>query len=295
MKCNRSMACRLFGSLLIPVVICSARLQAEVVDFEDLSLSAESYWNGSDNSGQFTSGSISFTNAFTDWGGGYTSWEGWAYSNRTDADTVGLAGQFSAYTSGGAADGSANYALATAGYDPVTASAIPPILSVPEGTYVASMMVANNAYAYWGMQGQDGGANFITRPFEPGDWFVLTIAGVDEAANAIVGMDPVEVYLGDWRGGIESYIDDWTEIDLSSLRGASELLFSWDSSVRNEYGSVLPAYVAVDNITLMPVPEPSTVMMVVGCALVGFCWRLRRRVTKKVENIKGLVETAPSQ
>ena len=67
MKCNRSMACRLFGSLLIPVVICSARLQAEVVDFEDLSLSAESYWNGSDNSGQFTSGSISFTNAFTDW------------------------------------------------------------------------------------------------------------------------------------------------------------------------------------------------------------------------------------
>jgi len=278
MKCNRSLACRLFGSLLIPVAICSARLQAEVVDFEDLSLSADSHWNGSDDSGQFTSGSLSLTNAFTDWGGGYISWEGWAYSNRTDTGTEGLAGQFTAYTPGGGAGGSANYALAAAGYDPATNSAVPPVLSVPEGTYVASMMVANNAYAYWGMQGQDGGANFITRPFQPGDWSVMTIAGVDEADNPIAGMDPVEVYLGDGRGGTEAYIEDWTEIDLSSLRGASQLSFSWDSSVRNEYGSVLPAYVAVDDITVLPVPEPSTVVMVLGCALVGLCWRLRRRV-----------------
>lgn len=271
MKCNRTKPCRLFGLLLIPAVICSARIQAAVIDFEELSLGGESCWNGSDGSGQFTSGSMSFANVFTDWGGGYTSWEGWAYSNRTDVGTVGLAGQFSAYAPNGGAGGSANYALATAGF------AAPTTMAVPEGTYVASMMVANNAYAYWGMQGNDGGAHFITRPFEPGDWFVLTIAGIDQTGNAIGGMDPVEVPLGDWRGQTEQRIEDWTEVDLSSLQGAGELSFRWDSSVRNEFGSVLPAYVAVDNITLMHVPEPSTAAMVAGCALVGFWWRLRRR------------------
>ena len=56
-----------------------------VADFDDLTLTADTHWNGSDETGGFISGSASFNNSFTDWGGGAISWGGFAYSNTTSS------------------------------------------------------------------------------------------------------------------------------------------------------------------------------------------------------------------
>ena len=82
-----------------------------VIDFEELSLPAESFYNGSDGAGVFTSGGAFFNNTYTDFGGGFYAWTGWSYSNMTDVTTPGFDNQYSAITGGGA-EGSSNYAVA---------------------------------------------------------------------------------------------------------------------------------------------------------------------------------------
>ena len=83
---------------------------AVVVNFEDLALAPESYCNGSDGAGGFTSGEAFFNNSFTDFGGGFFAWSGWSYSNVTDNSTPGFDNQYSAIAGSGA-NGSSNYAV----------------------------------------------------------------------------------------------------------------------------------------------------------------------------------------
>src|SRR5690554_4768429 len=83
------------------------------VDFEDLSLPAavDTFYNGSDEAGGFTSGGVTFGNAYnTEWG----SWSGFSYSNITDNTTAGFANQYSAIPGVGV-NSSENYAVYTNG------------------------------------------------------------------------------------------------------------------------------------------------------------------------------------
>ncbi|MGD8501571.1 MAG: hypothetical protein PVJ86_13040, partial [Phycisphaerales bacterium] len=65
---------------LIAVLAMASAANATVATFEDLDLPPESYWNGSDGSGGFTSGSAHFNNHYDPaWG----SWDGFSYSNIT--------------------------------------------------------------------------------------------------------------------------------------------------------------------------------------------------------------------
>jgi hypothetical protein len=52
-----------------------------IADFEDLVLEPDSFWNGDDSSGGFTSGSAYFENYYDTV---YGMWGGFAYSNMTD-------------------------------------------------------------------------------------------------------------------------------------------------------------------------------------------------------------------
>ncbi len=98
----RRMRWALALAVLLPLA--TNAVGANIVDFEDLDLSvppAQAYtgvgggafWNGSDESGGFTSGDASFLNSYNT---EYGSWEGWAYSNTTDTTTVGYTNQYSA-------------------------------------------------------------------------------------------------------------------------------------------------------------------------------------------------------
>lgn len=237
---------KLVSFVIVLCVVCMAG--ASVVNFDDLSLAAESYWNGSDYSGGFVSGGAFFNNSFIDWGGGYISWEGWAYSNTTDNVNAGYENQYSAIT-GSALSGSI-YGVAYVGYAGL------PTISLGSSSAVSGMYVTNTAYAYYTMLN----GNMFSRKFNSSDWFLLTITGLDAAG---VSTGTINFYLAQ-NGTI---LNEWTYVDLSGLGVVSSLTFSLSSSDNGIFGMNTPAYFAMDNLVI---PEPATMfMLALGGLLLG--------------------------
>jgi hypothetical protein len=230
---------------------------AEIANFDDLSLAPESYWNGSDQSGGFVSGSAWFNNNYdVDYG----SWDGFSYSNITDTTTAGIDGQYNAITGGGQ-DGSANYGIGYVGWAEL------PVITLDIAGVVNGLYVTNNNYAYYSMLNGDAFAKkFGGSSGNDEDWFLLTITGKD-ADGAATGA--VDFYLADYRfiDNSEDYIiKTWEYIDLSSLGVVKNLEFSLSSSDAGEWGMNTPAYFALDTI----IPEPSTmVLLALGSLLLG--------------------------
>ena len=236
-------------------------LASVLVDLEDLSLEPNSFYNGSDGAGGFTSRGAFFNNTFTDFGGGFVAWSGWSYSNMTDVTTPGFDNQYSAIAGGGA-DGSANYAVAFAAA-PGNAT-----IALPTAKYARSVYVTNTTYAYFSMLDGDAFAKQFGGPTgDDPDYFLLTISGLD-SGGAPVGV--VDFYLADYRfeTNTQDYIiDKWTEVDLSALEGAEKLAFELESTDVGPYGMNTPSYFAMDNLHL--IPEPATlVLAAVGAVAV---------------------------
>ena len=240
---------RLFLTLILGLALIAApAVYADVATFENLTLASESYWNGSDGSGGFTSGDAYFLNTYNSaWG----SWDGWAYSNMTDTTTDGVANQYSAITGGGV-NGSDNYGVAYEGF------ASPPNVSFISDDYdttICGAYITNTTYAYLSMRDGD----FFAKKFggDDGtdeDWFKLTIQGIDTDANYT---GTVEFFLADYRfaDSDDDYIvDEWTWINLTSLGNVVGLEFSLSSSDNGLYGMNTPAYFAMDNLNAVPIP-----------------------------------------
>jgi len=221
---------------------------AVVADFEDLPLSAESFWNGSDGSGGFTSGRAFFANSYdTVWG----SWDGFAYSNLTDTGASGYSAQYNAIAGGGQG-GSVNYAVGYVGW------VLPPAVILDTPRALDGFYVANSNYTYYSMLHGDMFSKKFGGPAgdEP-DWLVLSITGKD-AAGAAAGV--VEFYLADFRfdDSAQDYIvGDWTWVDLSSLGAVKRLEFAMSSSDAGPFGMNTPGFFAIDTL----VPEPATLLL----------------------------------
>ena len=239
-------------SLIFTLAICSFA-GADIANFDDLSLAPESYWNGSDGSGGFSSGSAWFNNNFTDWGGGVTSWDGWAYSNksRTTPPEKGMAGQYTAITGVGQS-GSSNYGIGYVGW------AEPPTITLDAAGVVDGLYVTNNNYAYYSMlEGDDFAKRFGGDSGDDADWFLLTITGKDVDGD-ISGS--VEFYLADYRFEDNSgdyIVDTWEFVGISSLGVIKSLEFTLSSSDAGAWGMNTPAYFAADTV----VPEPATIAL----------------------------------
>ena len=218
------------------------------VDFEDLTLAPESFYNGADNAGEFTSRGARFNNTFTDFGT-FTAWFGWSYSNTTDVATQGFSNQYSAYQlPSGGGDGSSNYAMAFA--------VIPgdAFIDLPDGTIPQSMRITNSTVAALSMLNGDPGGfskQFGGATGNDPDWFLLTVTGED-ALGAPLGS--VDFYLADYRFADNSFdfvVDTWTTVDVSGLVGASRLSIGLTSSDTGMFGINTPAYVALDNLEVV--------------------------------------------
>jgi len=204
-------------------------------DFEDLQLEDESYWNGSDGSGGFTSGEAFFPNSYNaEW----LYWEGFSYSNITDNTTAGFGNQFSAYPGGGA-NGSPNYAVV------YTDDTIEFDLARRE----VKLWVANSTYAALSMRDGDQFAKkFGGETGNDPDWYLLTISAIGANLNLIGTAD---VYLADFRPDdhTQDYISNaWNLIDLSEFGEISKLSFTISSSDVGEWGINTPTYFCIDNI-----------------------------------------------
>ena len=235
-----------YGAIALTLVFTSCSQEDTtrtiLIDFEEIALGAQGYLNGSDGSGNFTSKGIEFIHSYTDWGGGMTSWDGFAASNRTDIETPGYANEFSAITGKGA-NNTAKYAV---GFMPFVGDLT---FNCPKNEYgyfkIKSMMLTNSTYAYLAMRdGNDGGAGYAEK-FSTNDWYKITIKGYKGGVET----GTVDYYLADFRNGQTFVSNTWNKVDVSRLGEVDKVVFLFDSTSKDEYDMMKnPAYICIDNI-----------------------------------------------
>jgi len=249
---------------------------AEVVDFEDvganLPIDGHDYYDGADGAGGFTSRGATFSNHFTDFGGGFTGWEGWAYSQTTDNTTPGFGNQYSAFTGGGVG-GSPTYGV---GFPGATGAGGIATITLGAEQTLAGGYFTNTTYAALSMRDGDGFAKkFGGASGDDPDWLLLSVLGYN-AADQLTGS--VDIYLADYRfadNSLDYILDEWLWVDLTGLGAAQTVDFIISGTDVGEFGVNTPAYFALDDLVV--VPEPATALL---CAsgLVGLAvWRPRRR------------------
>ncbi|NEQ75264.1 MAG: DUF4465 domain-containing protein [Okeania sp. SIO2C9] len=243
---------------------------SRVVDFEDLTLGPEEFYNGSDGAGGFTSQDAFFNNSFNSTFG---SWSGWSYSNTSDTTTPGFMNQYSAFTGTGFG-GTGNYGVAFT-FNPGDA-----MIELPDGYSVDSVRITNTTYAVLSMlNGDQFAKKFGGVSGNDPDFFLLTINGLDDS-NTSVGS--VEFYLADYRFADNSQdfiVDDWSLVDLSPLNAATKLSFGLTSSDNHpQFGLNTPAYFALDNLILhKSVPESASNLGLLVLGAVGVGSMLKRK------------------
>ncbi|MFZ2632130.1 MAG: DUF4465 domain-containing protein [Desulfosalsimonadaceae bacterium] len=219
---------KFLGFLLLATLLATTTVSAQTVDFEDLPLAAESFWNGSDGSGGFQSNGTVFSNSYnTDW----ASWDGFAYANLTDTTSEGFTAQYNAIPGSGAGS-SQTYAVA---YCSAFAAA-PPTITLDSEKVVTGAYFTNSNYAYYSMTKGDD----FAKKFTAGDWFKLTVTGIN--ANG-VETGTVEFKLADGA----NIVNTWTWGDLSTLGAVKQLTFALSSTDNGDFGMNTPAYFCMDD------------------------------------------------
>lgn len=220
--------------------------QVATVDFEDLTLSAHSYYNGSDSVGKFTSTNVDFSNTYDGyWAGGF------AYSNMQDDTTAGYTNMYSAYPAKGA-NNSANYAVFQQGFGAE-------FIDFKASVSVNKFSVSNTTYAYLSMKDGDGfGKKFGSTTDANGnddgtngkDFFFVRVYALIGGAKT----DSTDIYLADFRSENASehfILGTWKEVSFENGVTADQLSFALFSSDNGEYGMNTPAYFALDNIEIV--------------------------------------------
>ena len=231
--------------MILSISIGSLNAQQNVADFENLTLSPESYWDGSDLSGlslaseytsSFNVGDVIFNNT---WNSKWSYWSnGWIYSNKTDSITSGSANLSSAIAGHGV-NNSSNYAI---GMNNVYLHLDTSNTTDP----VTGLYITNTTYAHNSMRDGDQFAKKFTNADQ--DFYKLTITSVINGLD----IDTVELLLADFThlDSTQDYIlSDWQYVDLTSLGFVDSIKFSLSSSDNGAFGMNTPAFFALDNIS----------------------------------------------
>lgn len=272
----RSSSLKLAAALALSALSGLCVFSATTVEtYTDLSLSANSFWNGSDGSGGFTSGSAFYNNSYNST---YGSWSGFAYSNRTNTAALGLNATYVAATGGGmtalgATEVGATYVVGYySEYDDKTLGANTCIIDVDlaANERIDSIYVTNIQYTVNDIL---NGSSF-SRAFTDGDYLRLIITGYT-ADGASTGA--VDVYLVDFTTAFHEIMEDWMEVDLSLLGDDTTTLgFSMISS-DTSYGYMnTPSYFAIGGLEISTIPEPALAGVCFAAFAIVFCVRRRR-------------------
>ncbi len=275
------------------LLLMSSKLGADViVSFEELTAftgaspaGGGSYYNGNNgsnttNSNGWISQGVFFNNTYNSNFGGF--WNGWSYSNVVNTTTVGFTNQYAAFPGGGS-NGAGGVA---AGQKYAIASGSGGYFNLPTNTRLVSVDLSNATYAALSMQNGDSFAKkFGGASGNDPDLFGVTLRGFDNIGGTGNAIGSVNVNLGDFRftNNAQDYIlNNWLNVDLASIAGARSVSLSFFSTDTGAFGINTPTYLALDNLRISAVPEPSSIALAALVALVGGCargWRLRRQNT----------------
>lgn len=252
--------------------------QAELlIDFDELSS-----FNGGDASGT--------GEYFDGYGGGASSgnWAsqgatfntnqwgpGWSYSHVNDNSTEGFTNQWAAIT-GTDVSGSGNYALANGNGA---------FMNLPDQYRIASLQVTNSTYAALSMlNGDDFAKQFGGLTGDDPDFFRVTFTGYSDldASGSITGAE--SFLLADYtfeNNDLDYIVDQWTEVNLTGLGAARSIGISFAGSDVGAWGLNTPSYVALDNMRLTAVPEPTALaVLTLATGVLGL--RYRRKADPKI-------------
>lgn len=245
-----------------------------LVDFSDKALPANSFYNGgpSTNATGWASSTVQFGNNYNSSFGGF--WNGFSYSNVNDAATSGFTNQYAAITGTGVG-GSGIYAIGFSG-----SSAF---FNLPSGYRAGSIQLTNTTYTYYSMRDGDLFAKkFGGVSGNDADFFRVTFTGYDQlqsdgaASGSTTGS--VTFSLADFTfadNSLDYIINSWTPVDLTGLGQAKSIRLSFSSSDVGLFGINTPTYLALDNLIIVSVPEPSSLGLVV--LSLGLVLERRRR------------------
>lgn len=234
-------------------------------------MTEETAWKGSAETDGFVSEGFHFNTNFTDWGGGFTSWSGFAYSNQTDTTTAGYTNETSAIAGAGYEDPFIDSAYRDPYAIAFGSDRGQSVIGFPAGTIGApqSIRITNTTYAYLSMRdGDDFAKKFGGEEGQDEDYFKLTIYGLDHAGT-ITG--EVTFDLANFIGDQTVLVDTWSEVDLTLLGDqVTSLTFSLASSDVGSFGINTPNYFALDTLVVDLAPQ----IIADAQAKTGTPWKL---------------------
>lgn len=229
----------MIGSLL------SAKSQNLLADFEDVTLPASGFLNGS---GQMEDGfqhsGIWFSLQYNSQ---LMSWSGFGVSNKTDTSNGSYANQYSCYAGKGA-NGSEKYSIAYT-YNRIF---IKPSVGSTQPLKINSFYYSNSTW--------------VGKILKNGDSFSKKFGGVSgndpdyfrlRVFNYFGGQitDSADVYLADYRfadNSLDYVVKDWRLAEFNFSNPMDSLGFSLQSTDVGQFGMNTPSYFCLDNVNLSP-------------------------------------------
>mgnify|MGYP001198380496 CR=1 FL=1 len=263
---------------LLAMLGCATLFSATRVEtFTDLALSADSYWNGSDQSAVFQSGSARFYNTYTVNPPYEDLWHGFAYTNKTNTASLGLNAMFVAATGGAmSAAGQTNpggvYAIGYwSAWDGDQSCRMELDLGSDEA--VSGIYVSNAQYTVNDLlNGSSFSKKFGGDTGDDPDYLMLIITGWDDSLSNTTGV--VSVNLADYTfadNSLDYILSDWLYVDLSTLGDDTRFLaFTLESSDSGAWGINTPTYFALGGLEISQIPEVSAAwtILLIGLAVV---------------------------
>lgn len=270
----------------------AARAETVTVTFESAPVRDVSFGSGfwATNAGFVTQG-VGFTGQPY---GGFvasqsTTLSGWGYFWVSGSPNAAEISAYANLPTGGGAGGSQTFAVVSG--DSST-------INLPVGAAVQSVKATNTATAFYSLRDGDEFAKPFGKIFDENigengawvegnvpDWFKVTFTGYAGSGRTGVVTGQVDFYLADYRfsNSSEDYIiQNWTDVDLTALGGARSIGLEFSSSDTSTYSGATyinqPQYVALDDLTLVAVPEPTGVVLAACGAATLIAWRRRARV-----------------
>ncbi len=246
-----------------------------------------SFFNGNSGSGLnsnvgWSSQGVFFNNSYENFGGGFEGWNGWSYSNVVNTTTAGFLNQYASYPGGGSnglggVSAGQNYAIA---YNDGFGGT--PFFNLPSGMLLHSVDLTNTTYSALSMRNGDSFAKKFGGPSggEP-DLLSVTLNGYDSLGGTGTLIGAVTVNLADFRFAESSQdfiLDSWQNVSLSSIANARSVSLTFFSTDVGSFGINTPTFVALDNLRLTAVPEPSTACLIVAVGSTILIYR--RKLTK---------------